>query len=146
MWYLKMINLIKRIFGLKIGYRRMGVVPLSVFTRGWFIGNFEPSVLKTSKFEVGVFKHSKGEDWPAHYHRSHDEYNVLVTGKMSIYGTIIEPESVFVVPKKCIVKPVFLEDCVIVCVKTPSIPGDKITEYRGEQLDEFISEDGRIKE
>ena len=99
MWYVKMIKLIKRIFGLKFGNRQMRVIPLSEFTRGWFIGNFEPSVLKTSKFEVGVFKHSKGEDWPAHYHRSHDEYNVLVTGKMSIYGTIIEPESVFVVPK-----------------------------------------------
>ena len=64
---------------------------------------------------------------------------------MSIYGSIIEPESVFVVPKKSIVKPVFLEDCVIVCVKTPSIPGDKITEHRGEHLDELISEDGGLK-
>lgn len=141
-----MIKWLKKIFGFKFTTEPMRIIPLSEFTRGWFIGDFEPSVLKTSKFEVGVFKHSKGEDWPTHYHQYHTEYNVLVTGKMSIYGTIIEPESVFVVPKKSIVKPVFLEDCVIVCVKSPSIPGDKITEYRGEQLDELISEHGRVKE
>ena len=140
-----MIKWIKKFFSPKFGSGHMKVIPLSEFTRGWFIGDFEPSVLKTSKFEVGVFKHSKGEDWPTHYHLFHDEYNVLVTGKMSIYGTIIEPETVFVVPKKSVVKPVFLEDCVIVCVKTPSRPGDKISERYGEPLDELISEDGRLK-
>ena len=36
--------------------------------RGWFIGDFEPSVLKTKDFEVGVLVHPKGEKWPAHFH------------------------------------------------------------------------------
>jgi hypothetical protein len=37
--------------------------------RGWFIGDFEPSVLKTKNFEVGVLIHKKGELWPKHFHK-----------------------------------------------------------------------------
>ena len=33
-------------------------------TRGWFIGNFEPSVYKTKDFEVGYLTHNKGENGP----------------------------------------------------------------------------------
>jgi len=34
---------------------------LDDMVRGWFIGNFEPSVLKTKKFEVGILSHKKNE-------------------------------------------------------------------------------------
>jgi len=37
--------------------------------RGWFVGNFEPSIYKTDQFEVGVLFHSKGEKWPNHFHK-----------------------------------------------------------------------------
>ena len=30
--------------------------------RGWFVGNFEPSIYKTDQFEVGVLFHPKGEN------------------------------------------------------------------------------------
>ena len=46
--------------------------------RGWFIGDFEPSVLKTKEFEVGLLTHKKGEVWPEHYHIIASEYNVLI--------------------------------------------------------------------
>ena len=39
----------------------MKVSKLSDYTRGWIIGDFEPSILKTKDFEVAVFNHSKGE-------------------------------------------------------------------------------------
>ena len=48
------------------------------FHRGWFIGNFDPSVLKTDQFEVGLLTHTKGEHWPKHYHAIGTEYNVLI--------------------------------------------------------------------
>lgn len=93
--------------------------------RGWFIGNFEPSVLKTSDFEVGLLLHKKGENWPKHYHKIATEYNVLVSGKMIIRGQIINPGDIFVLAPNDIADPEFLEDCLIVCVKTPSVKGDK---------------------
>ena len=64
---------------------------LDQMTRGWVIGNFTPSILKTSQFEVGYLSHKKDEIWPAHVHNEADEYNILVKGtmKLNIYAVII---------------------------------------------------------
>jgi mannose-6-phosphate isomerase-like protein (cupin superfamily) len=94
--------------------------------RGWFIGNFEPSVLKTNDFEVGILFHPKGEKWPKHYHEHTVEINVLLSGKMIINNKHLSSGDIFLIEKNEIADPEFLEDCTIVCVKTPSNPGDKI--------------------
>jgi quercetin dioxygenase-like cupin family protein len=93
--------------------------------RGWFIGNFEPSIFKSKDFEVGILFHSKGEKWPKHYHKEAVEINVLLTGKMIINEKLLLPGNIFLIEKNEIADPEFLEDCTIVCVKSPSIPGDK---------------------
>lgn len=98
---------------------------LSEFHRGWFIGNFEPSVLKVKDYEVGLLVHKKGEVWPTHYHKIGTEYNVLVSGKMNVCGEEINPGEIFVILPGEIASPTFYEDCLILCVKTPSLPGDK---------------------
>tara|TARA_R110000822_G_scaffold13216_1_gene47072 strand:- start:2292 stop:2615 length:324 start_codon:yes stop_codon:yes gene_type:complete len=92
---------------------------------GWFIGDFEPSILKTKDFEVGVLSHKKGEDWPTHYHKEITEYNVLVSGKMIIAGETLSSGDIFVIAPNEIADPEFLEDCTVVVVKTPSVIGDK---------------------
>lgn len=93
--------------------------------RGWFVGDFSPSVLKTPLFEVGVLKHHKGEQWPEHYHKVATEITVLISGLMDMNGKIIKPGDGFIFSPNEIAKPIFLEDCVVVVVKTPSVPGDK---------------------
>lgn len=103
----------------------MNVTKIKDYVRGWFIGNFEPSLLKTSNFEVGVLTHPKGEQWPTHYHKEIIEYNVLVSGKMTVHGKELNSGDVFVFDKGEIADPVFIEDCTVVCVKVPSIPSDK---------------------
>jgi quercetin dioxygenase-like cupin family protein len=95
------------------------------YKRGWFIGNFEPSVLKTKEFEVSYMRHAKGEIWDAHYHKESIEYNVLIEGKMIIQGITLVSGDVFVFDKGEIADPVFLEDCKLIVVKVPSIIGDK---------------------
>jgi len=95
------------------------------FVRGWFIGNFEPNVLKTDQFEVGMLTHKKGEKWPKHYHAIGTEYNVLISGSMTVCGQDISPGDVFVIEPNEVADPVFHEDCALICVKAPSIPGDK---------------------
>ncbi len=94
-------------------------------TRGWFIGDFEPSMLKTRDFEVGILTHKKGEKWPAHYHKESTEINVLLSGKMIVQDKTIHPNEIFVFDTYEVSDPVFLEDCTVLCIKTPSIPGDK---------------------
>ena len=46
--------------------------------KGWFIGNFEPSMLKTSSFEVGFKLHEAGEKYGFHYHEKVTEFNLIV--------------------------------------------------------------------
>lgn len=103
---------------------------LADFKDGWFIGNFEPTLKKTKHFEVAVKQHFKFEDWPEHLQRTATEYNVLIEGKILLTtktkSVVVEPGDVFVIYPKTPMKPVFLEDCTVVCVKTPSIPDDKV--------------------
>jgi len=103
----------------------MEVYKLSDFWRGWFIGDFEPSVLRTKDFEIGSVVHKKGEDWPRHFHRESDEYNLLIAGKMIICDQKLSSGDVFVIRKNEIAEPEFLEDCTVVVVKVPSVIGDK---------------------
>lgn len=105
----------------------MKIYKLSDMVRGWFIGNFEPSVLRTQGFEVGVLTHKKNEDWEEHYHKIATEYNVLLKGKMSINGTVVEEGDIFVIEPNQTALPVFMEDCTVLCVKIPSVIGDKYT-------------------
>lgn len=93
---------------------------------GWFIGNFEPSVLKTTQFEIGILKHKKGEQWPKHKHEYAEEYNYIIEGQMTIQNTLLSSGDIFILNRGEIADPVFLEDCVVIVVKVPSIPGDKI--------------------
>jgi hypothetical protein len=104
----------------------MKISKLSDFFRGWFIGNFEPTLLKTPDFEVGLLSHKKGEVWPSHYHAESVEYNVLVSGSMTCQGVLLEEGAVFVFDKNEIADPVFHEDCKIIVVKVPSVPNDKV--------------------
>jgi quercetin dioxygenase-like cupin family protein len=103
----------------------MNLTKISDYVRGWFIGDFEPTVLRTKDFEVGVLTHKKGEQWPSHYHKDSVEYNVLVKGRMIVQQKELSDGDVFVFEKGEIADPVFLEDCTVVCVKVPSIPSDK---------------------
>ena len=93
--------------------------------RGWFIGDFEPSVFKTKDFEVGVLTHKKGEEWPKHYHKIATEYTVLLSGSMTICGELIEAGTIFILEPGEVADPVFHEDCTVIVVKTPSVIGDK---------------------
>lgn len=93
--------------------------------RGWLVGNFEPSILKTDLFEVAYKKHKKDEYWPPHTHNEINEYNVLIKGKMKINNEFLEEGSVFIIPKEMLSHARFLEDCEVLCIKVPSVPSDK---------------------
>ena len=98
---------------------------LGEFKWGWFVGDFEPTAYRTAAAEVAFVRHSKGQHWPAHIHMVATEINLLVSGRMMIQGETIEPGTVFLIEPGEIGDPQFLEDCEVVVVKVPSIPGDK---------------------
>jgi quercetin dioxygenase-like cupin family protein len=93
--------------------------------RGWVIGDFEPSLLRTTDFEVGVLHHPKGEKWSAHYHKVATEYNILVSGSMRLCDIELVAGDTFILEPYEIADPIFHEDCTIVCIKVPSDTKDK---------------------
>tara|TARA_Y100000389_G_scaffold200112_1_gene239874 strand:- start:2380 stop:3435 length:1056 start_codon:yes stop_codon:yes gene_type:complete len=95
-------------------------------TRGWFIGNFKPSVYETENFEVGYLTHNKGEKWPIHYHEKMTEINVLIKGKMKLNDKIINEGDIFTFVPYGVANPEFIEDCKVLCIKVPSVLGDKV--------------------
>jgi quercetin dioxygenase-like cupin family protein len=102
---------------------------------GWFVGNFDPSVLRTHDFEVGYKFHPKGEKWDVHYHKRSVEITYLIRGKMMIQGRELTSGDIFTIFPYEVANPVFLEDCEVVIIKTPSVVGDKYnvpTEPGGE--------------
>lgn len=103
----------------------MDVNRIEDFTRGWIIGNFAPSLLRTKDFEVALLSHKKDEEWPAHYHKVATEYNLLVSGTMLLNDRRLVSGDIFTIYPMEVAIPKFLSDCYVLCIKTPSVPGDK---------------------
>lgn len=103
---------------------------LDEMTKGWFIGDFSPAVLKTSAFEVGIKKYNKGDYEKAHCHKEADEYTVIITGKVQMNNTTFNEGDIIEVKRNEITNFLCLEDTITAVVKTKSIKHDKyITEH-----------------
>ena len=106
----------------------MKVSKLSDYTRGWIIGDFEPSILRTKTLKLPYSLIQKGKSGcriKNYIIIKKVEYNILVSGKMMMQDQELNAGDVFVLDRYEVADPVFLEDCKVVCVKTPSIPSDK---------------------
>jgi quercetin dioxygenase-like cupin family protein len=64
----------------------MRTAKLADMVRGWFIGNFEPSLCKTNDVEVGVKQYRKGDRESRHYHKIATEYTAILTGRVRMNG------------------------------------------------------------
>lgn len=96
------------------------------YTRGWVVGDFDPCLFRRTEYEVGILKHEKLVHHDYHVHYECDETNLLLSGNMNLNGIDINPGTIFIIPRGYISCAVFNEDCIIVCVKTPSKPKDKV--------------------
>ena len=94
--------------------------------KGWFVGNFPKAVFQSKDFEVSWRMHPAGEIWDLHYQENAVEINLLISGKMVLNGHTIESGDIFIIYPYEITDVKFLKECSVVCVKTPSIPSDKI--------------------
>lgn len=98
---------------------------LSGYTKGWFIGDFEPSLFQTKDFEVAIKEYEKGVIEDAHYHKEAVEFTVVLDGKVKMNDTILTRNEVMRVDKNDISKFECLEDARLLVIKTPSVKGDK---------------------
>ena len=64
----------------------MKTAKLEDMIKGWFIVNFEPTLLRTNDFEVAVKSYNKGYYEEKHYHKIATEITVIVSGKVKMNG------------------------------------------------------------
>lgn len=94
------------------------------FFKGWFVGNFEPSLLKAN-FEVGLHEHKAGEFHQDHFHKQSIEVNLVLEGQIKINDSIFISGDIFVLYPYEISQCEYLTDVKLVVVRDRSDPLDK---------------------
>ena len=54
--------------------------------KGWFVGNFDPTLIKTNDVEVAVKEYNKGDYEERHYHKIATEITVIIRGRVKMNG------------------------------------------------------------
>lgn len=94
--------------------------------KGWFIGNFEPTLYKTNDCEVAVKYYKKGDKEAAHYHKIATEFTYIISGKVKMNGIEYKAGDIVVMEPGDITDFECLEDNTTnVVVKIPGANNDK---------------------
>jgi quercetin dioxygenase-like cupin family protein len=93
--------------------------------KGWFIGNFEPSLLKTNNVEVAVKEYKKGDCEARHYHKIATEITVIISGRVRMNGSEYAKGDIIVIEPGDATDFEALEDTVNAVVKYPGANNDK---------------------
>ena len=98
---------------------------LSDMVKGWFIGDFEPSIARSTACEVAMKHHAAGDHEKIHHHRVATEVTVVVSGRVRIMGKILDPGDIMLLEPGEATDFLALTDAVCAVVKLPSARGDK---------------------
>ena len=94
-------------------------------TKGWFVGDFSPTLHATREFEAAVKFYKAGDHEPAHYHKVAKEFTVVVTGVVSMNGEEFVAGDIVEVNPGDVVEFRAVTDAATAVVKVPSVAGDK---------------------
>jgi quercetin dioxygenase-like cupin family protein len=103
----------------------MKIEKLSNMTKGWFIGNFHPTVLDTDDVEVAVKSYKKGDFEERHYHKIATEITVIVKGLVRMNGIKYSEGSIIIIEPNESTDFEALEDTINTVVKYPGASNDK---------------------
>lgn len=103
----------------------MKTYKLNQFTKGWIVGDFSPSIIRTKDFEFMVRSYKPGDSETTHVHKIADEITVIVNGVFLMNGNELTAGDIIHLSPgdstdfKC------LEGGSTAVIKTPSVIGDK---------------------
>lgn len=106
----------------------MRVEHLDDMTKGWFVGNFEPSLYKTNDCEVAVKTYKKGDKEGKHFHKIATEITVIIKGRVRMFEQEFSEGDMVVVEPGETTAFEALEDTMNVVVKLPGANNDKYEE------------------
>ena len=98
---------------------------LDRFTKGWFVGRFEPTLLASDAVEVAVKHYRAGEHEATHHHQLATEVTAIIIGRVCMSGEEIGPGEIVRIPAGQSTDFHALTDATTVVVKVPCVAGDK---------------------
>lgn len=98
---------------------------LSDMLRGWFIGDFSPTVLSTKDVEVGVKLYKAGDSEERHFHKIATEVTVILSGRVRMNGVVFVSGDIITIDPMESSNFEALEDTSTVVVKLPGAKNDK---------------------
>lgn len=103
----------------------MRVDRLDRMVRGWFVGDFEPTLYETGDVEIAVKHYEEGEHEQRHYHAIATELTVVVSGTARIAGREVAAGEIVVLEPGEASDFTALTDVIAVAVKLPGAKDDK---------------------
>lgn len=103
----------------------MKTARLSDMTKGWFIGDFAPTLLRTQSCEVAVKTYRAGDSEGAHYHKVATEFTVITHGEVEMNGTRYTAGDIVVIEPGDVTDFRAITDVTTTVVKIPGAPNDK---------------------
>ena len=98
---------------------------LNDFIKGWFIGDFEPTIFPSKDFEVAIKRYKEGDNEKSHTHRISTEYTIIVSGHVLMNDNVYETDDIIVISPSEYTDFHCLTDVITCVVKTPSSKNDK---------------------
>tara|TARA_Y200000002_G_scaffold370524_1_gene366165 strand:+ start:462 stop:794 length:333 start_codon:yes stop_codon:yes gene_type:complete len=93
--------------------------------KGWFVGNFEPTVLATNDVEVGVKKYKRGEYEESHFHKIATEITLILDGEVLMNNQKYVAGDIITIKPHVATDFEALTDVTTVVVKHPGANDDK---------------------
>lgn len=103
----------------------MKVSKIGDMFKGWFVGNFEPSLFKTDDVEVAVKEYKAGDKEEKHYHKVATEITVVMCGKVLMNGIEYNSGDVILIEPGEATDFEAIDDTITTVVKVPCVKGDK---------------------
>src|SRR5262249_3163891 len=100
---------------------------LKDMVKGWFVGDFDPTVLRTQAAEVAVKVYKPGDCDAWHYHKIATEVTVILQGRVRMNDSVYQTGDIITIQPNEGTDFQALEPTTTVVVKIPGAQNDKYT-------------------
>lgn len=103
----------------------MKTARLEEMIKGWFVGNFQPTLYQTNDVEVAVKNYHAGDHEDSHYHKIATELTVIINGRVRMNGIEYTEGDIIIMEPGDVTDFEALTEAVNVVVKIPGANHDK---------------------
>ena len=103
----------------------MKISQINKMTKGWFVGNFEPTLYKTNDVEVAVKEYKAGDFEGKHFHKIATEITVVISGVVLMNGIQYKAGDIIIIEPNEVADFKALTNSKNVVVKLPGANNDK---------------------